>query len=99
MNLEIFANYGVLAHEYQTIYTCTAPHVHAAASDRVVVEIPDELIAGRNYLDILLIKIPGEAWPCPLPDMLASWGGRPCLIWYDGHTTHRKMLSVINGEK
>ena len=97
--MKFFANYGVLAHEYKIIYTCNGPHFHAVGSDRVIVEIPEELIAGRNYLGELLIKVPGEAWYCPLSELLGSWDGKPCLKWYNGPTTRRKMLSVINEEK
>lgn len=37
-----YANYGVLAHEKQVIFTATSKHPHADVSEEVEMELPED---------------------------------------------------------
>lgn len=96
MQVKIYANYGVLAHEYQTIYTYGVEHCHAVTSDIVTVDIPDDLISGENYTGDPLLKLPGTKFLWPLSEALSHYGNKPCLRWFDGYENHRIMLKICD---
>lgn len=100
MKTTIYANYGVLAHEYQTIYTVTAPHGHAKVSEQVIVEIPDDFKPYHNEAGEVVVNVPGMPWPYMLGEVLAAVDGElPGLRWYDGRKWHRVALEVIDGDR
>ena len=100
MKTTIYANYGVLAHEYQTVYTATAPHGHAKVSEPVIVEIPDDFKPYHNDTGEVVVNVPGIPWPYTLDEVLAAVNGeQPGLRWYDGHKEHRVALEIIYGDK
>ena len=98
MEVKIYANYGVLAHEKQTIYSCSCPHHQADYSEKVTVKIPDEL---NPYID-------KNGFVCIRPDnsyifvfnegILYSVNDKPVIRYSDmngkGHTV---TLTVIEG--
>lgn len=85
-----YANYGVLAHEKQVIFTVSAPHCHATVSDRVVITIPDDWeVAENNFGDVLIISPDGVSYLGD--DIISSYGDKPVLSWFDG-SEHRITL-------
>lgn len=97
MKATIYANYGVLAHEYQTIYTTNAPHCHATVSDKLEIEIPDEFHPYLNETEDIVITIPGMSWQYMLDEVIGCADGFPAICWYDGGKRHKTMLRVISG--
>lgn len=91
----IYANHGVLAHEYQTVYT-TAPHEHAVVFEKIAVEIPDSFEPYHNHLDEIVIRIPGLPWPYMLSEVLTTVKGKlPGMRWYDGRKGHTVALEIV----
>lgn len=97
MKATIYANYGVLAHEYQTIYTASAPHCHATVSDKLEIEIPEEFNPYLNDTEDIVITIPGMPWPYRLEEVIGDADGFPAICWYDGGKNHRVMLRIVSG--
>ena len=94
MKAQIYANYGCLAHEKEVVYT-TAPEATATCSEALTVEIPAELAPGLNCLDEVCVSVPGMPWVYPLAVVLGAYAGHPVVTWYDGKTTHRIVLDVV----
>lgn len=92
MKTTIYANYGVLAHEKQTIYT-TAPTDEAVHSEPVTVDIPDSFKPGKNALDMILVEIDGKNYL--LAEVLCHRDDKPCISWYDGAHSHYVTLPII----
>lgn len=92
MKTTIYANYGVLAHEKEVIYT-TAPTDYATVSEPITVEIPESFKPGKNALDMILVEIDGKNYL--LDEVLTNRGDDPCISWYDGREFHFVCLSVI----
>lgn len=84
MKTTIIASHGALGHEFFPIYTESAPVTDA--HETVTVDIPDELIAGRNEAGQLLLNLGGTTWL--LCEALTNASESPALRWYDGETTH-----------
>lgn len=97
MKVTIYANFGVLAHEYQIIYTATAPHRHAKVAEQVTVEIPDEYQPYETATGEVALSLPGMSWTYLLSEVLGSMDRLPAITWFDGQHTHRKMLRVAEG--
>lgn len=97
MKTTIFANYGVLAHEKQVIYTATAPHAHADAAEQVTVDIPEDYHPYETELCGVAVLLGQHKTPYLLNEALVTMqGNRPGLRWYEDGGEHRKMLAVIN---
>lgn len=98
MRTSVYANYGVLAHEYQTIYTANAPHCHATVSDKLEVEIPDEFDPYLNVNGAIVITVPGVQWKHTLDEVIGCMDSFPAICWYDGSKKYHKiMLRVVSG--
>lgn len=82
MEIKLYKNYGLLAHEKEPVYTYFI-HV-SAAHDLVTVDIPQ--ISGVNEYDEPLVSLDGRDYP--LYDVLATVDDAPALRWYDGQTYH-----------
>lgn len=94
MKAIIYANYGVLAHEYQTIYTVTAPHANATCHETCTVSIPDGYKPYETAHGDIALTIGNRDYL--LSEILASTKtGAPCLIWVDGGVTHRIVLRIV----
>lgn len=85
-----FANYGVLAHEKQTIFTISNPHGRATASEAVEITLPDGWEVGESVTEGQLIT--GPAGTYGADDIIDSWRDQPVLSWYDGQQEHRIAL-------
>lgn len=92
MKLRIYANYGVLAHEKQTVY---ATYRIGPCNKPVDVELLDDFDIRGNIYDNELVNVDGVDYL--LDDLLDAMPKteRPCLRWYDGYQYYRKELKVI----
>lgn len=93
MKTTIYANYGILAHEKQTIYT-TAPTDLATVSEPVTVEIPARFAPGLNGFDEVVLTIGNTDYL--LGEILSHQGNKPALRWYDGNAYHWALLNVVD---
>ena len=85
-----FANYGVFAHEKQTIFTISGKHPHATVSEEIEITLPDKWEISKNEFEELLIDTPdGKTYMAD--EIISSWGDEPVLSWYDGEN-HRITL-------
>lgn len=82
MEIKLYKNYGLLAHEKEPVYTYFIPV--SAAHDLVTVDIPQ--ISGVNEYDEPLVSLDGRDYP--LYDVLATVDDALVLRWYDGQTYH-----------
>lgn len=89
MKVEVYANYGVLAHEYTPIFTLNPI---SRPYDRLVVEIPDSTwdengeiwvkLPGYKGQNPQTLKI-GEQYPYTA-ELVAGKNDAPVLKWYAG---------------
>ena len=82
MEIKLYKNYGMLAHDKEPVYTYFIPV--AAAYDLVTVDIPQ--VSGMNEYDEPLVSLGGRDYP--LCDVLSTVDDALVLRWYDGHTYH-----------
>ena len=100
MKIPIYKSYGVLAHEYQPVYTWACPQ--SDVYDEIIVEVPN--VDGENCDGDPLVNL-GDGLVYPLRMVLGSWGDEPALIWYDGAVQRHKILKAYfckykdNGKK
>ena len=101
MRTAIYANYGVLASEYRTVYTVDAPHCHASVSEQLTVDIPDTFEPVRNALGEILLTVPGISQPCLLSELLDTTAGdAPCLRWFDAdYRSHTITIATVDGSE
>lgn len=92
--LKIYANYGVLAHEKETIYTAHAPEATAKVSKEVTVYVPEGFEACEGYLGNILINSDKLDFTYDLADILGSNDDKPCFTWFDGHKNNGVMLRI-----
>lgn len=86
-----YANYGVLSHEKQTIFTAGEKNTYAKVSEEIEITLPDGWTGSENQMGETLITSPnGEVYKAN--EILSSWGDNPVLSWYDGKTNHRITL-------
>ena len=74
MKITIYDNYGVLGAEKRGVYTLTPV---GDLYDTLTVEIPDELICGRNAADELLLELGGETYTL---GMVLCGDKSPCIM-------------------
>ena len=85
-----FANYGVLAHEKQIIFTISEKHPHATVSEEIEITLPEKWEVSENEFGELLIDTPeGNTYIANY--IISSWGDDPVLSWFDGEN-HRITL-------
>lgn len=92
MKTTIYANYGVLAHEKEVVYT-TAPTDYATVSEPITVEIPETFHPCENVIGQVLLTIDGSDYL--LDEVLTNRGDDPCISWYDGQEFHFVCPRVI----
>lgn len=83
MIVKIYANYGVLAHEKETVYT-TVPHEHATLSEPVLIDLPASVNPRENAAGEILVDLNGM--PYLLSEVLGGRKGDVALKWFDGKT-------------
>ena len=92
--MKIYKSYGVLAHEYQPVYTVDGPA--AEIYDVVNVTLPEGWEVDEGAFGGTLIVSPaGDTYIGN--DIISNWGDRPALIWYDNRLVmHRIVLSEFD---
>ena len=92
--MKIYKSYGVLAHEYQPVYTVDRP----AAEIYVVVNVtlPEGWeVAEGVFGDTLIISPDGETYIGN--EIISNLGDRPALIWCDNRQARHKILLSEQG--
>lgn len=89
MKIPIYKSYGVLAHEYQPVYTWACPK--SDVYDEIIVEVPN--VDGENCDGDPLVNL-GDGLVYPLRMVLGNWGDEPALVWYDGVVQRHKILKA-----
>lgn len=84
----VYENWGVLAHEYQPVYSVHVPATDAYKIVILTVDVPTWVSA----MDEPGVTIDGTDYL--LHEVLHNWGDAPALVWYDGHSTRRIMLNA-----
>ena len=86
--IEAYANYGVLAHEKQTLFS-PLPLEKAVLSEKVNIFIPEEevKILTKTEEDIFVQVPDGNMYP--LWGLLSNYKDESALQWYDGRKNHR----------
>lgn len=92
--LKIYANYGVLAYEKETIYTAYAPEATATVSEEVTVYVPEGFEVGQNALGNILVDSDKLDFTYDLNEILGSNDDKPCFTWFDGHKNNGVMLRI-----
>lgn len=82
MEIKLYKNYGLLAHEKEPVCTYFIPV--AAAHDLVTVDIPQ--VSGTNEYDEPLVSLGGRDYL--LYDVLVTVDDALVLRWYDGQDYH-----------
>ena len=83
MDVKIYDNYGVLAHEKQHVYT-TAPEATATVSEPFYIIIPDTLQPYVTEAGEIALILPDGFGPYLLAECLATnRDGMPVISWID----------------
>ena len=92
--MKIYKSYGVLAHEYQPVYTVDGPA--AEIYDVVNVTLPDGWEEAEGFFeDTLIVSPDGETYLAN--KILTNLGDRPALIWCDNRQARHKILLSEQG--
>ena len=87
--MKIYKSYGVLAHEYEPVYTVGKPA--SEIYDEVNVTLPDGWEEAEGVFgDILIVSPDGKTYLAN--NILTNWGDRPALIWCDNRQNRHKIL-------
>lgn len=81
MKMTIYGIYGTLAHEKRPVFTDVKPSGNTLYIAEEV-NIPDEIIAGKNEGGELILILGGTQYL--LHEALTNAGDAPVLRWYDG---------------
>lgn len=84
-----YANYGVLAHEKQVLFTAMYPADTATVSDKIEIELPEGFDCGYNAMQEPVITAP-NGLIYTANEILGSYADEPVMEWYDGQMDHRK---------
>ena len=82
MTTTIYANYAVLAHERQALFTATSP-ADSALSEAITVELPDECEPYETIMGTVALTLGGRLYH--LSEAIASRNDSPALRWWDEH--------------
>lgn len=88
VEMTIYANYGLLAHEKQTVYTLAQS---TNICDTVRVIIPN--VSGANVVDEPILNLDGQDYL--LSEVLTSVNDKPALRWVANGSHHTRMLTII----
>lgn len=91
MTIKGYANYGVLAHEYQILFTAYAPAAHSDYAEEVEYTIPEGWKTSENGAGDLLLTLDGKT-SYLVKELLSSWEDKPVFAWYDGEKRHQQEL-------
>lgn len=83
MDVMIYDNYGVLAHEKQHVYT-TAPEATAKVSEPFYIILPDAMQPYETAAGEIALSVPNGFNPYLLRELLSTArDGMPVLRWID----------------
>lgn len=88
VKMTIYENYGLLAHEKQTVYTLAQA---TNICDTVRVIIPN--VSGANVVDEPILNLDGQDYL--LSEVLTSVNDKPALRWVANGSHHTRMLTII----
>ena len=88
VEMTIYTNYGLLAHEKQTVYTLAQA---TNICDTVRVIIPN--VSGANVVDEPILNLDGQDYL--LSEVLTSVNDKPALRWVANGSHHTRMLTII----
>lgn len=92
---QIYASYGVLAHEYKPVYSVDRPA--SRAYDKIYVSLPEGWAWGENITGQTLIISPdGETYLAN--DILTNLGDKPALKWADNTIVLEKCREIHERE-
>ena len=92
--MKVYKSYGVLAHEYQPVYTADAPA--SEIYDEVNVTLPDGWEEAEGaFGDTLIVSPDGETYIGN--EIISNLGDRPALIWCDNRQARHKILLTEQG--
>ena len=69
--IEIYCNYGVLAHEKRNVYTYGAPEATATCWDKMTVKVPEEWELFQNEMGQVMASAPW-GWSYDINEVLAG---------------------------
>lgn len=84
-----YANYGVLAHEKQCLFTAERPI--AEANDKVEITLPEGWKTCEDITGGMLIESPDKK-TFPAGEILESKKDEPYLVWNDAKGWHSEKL-------
>lgn len=90
MKKKIYANYGVLNHEHKVVY---AVGIVTTTYDPLVVDIPAELIIGKNIIEEVLLNLGGSTYT--LNEALSATQDKPVLRWYQDGKCRTIPLEIV----
>ena len=93
MKTTIYANYGVLAHEKQMIYT-TSPETTAKFSEPVIVTIPEKFKPYETECSGIAVMLPDQSIPYLLSECLSGKNDKPILTWYDATSRSHSYIEL-----
>ena len=97
MDVKIYANYGVLAHEKQPVYT-TAPEATATVSEPFYIIIPDAMKPYVTEGGQIALILPDGFGPYLLAECLATGqDDMPVITWIDKNEERRVYLPGTYG--
>lgn len=89
MRTEIYANYGMIAHEGKPKYN---QYKLSDIADKITIDLPDDLNPTENEVGDILIKLSDTVYL--LNDVLeAGAEDKPILRWFDGFKFHARRLT------
>ena len=88
--MKMYATYGVIAHEYQPLFTLDAPAGNAY--DVFDLTLPEGWSFAENGASETLIVSPDGTTYLPR-EILTNWGDEPAFVWFDGHSDRRIILT------
>lgn len=92
----IYASYGVLAHEHETLWGM-APYEGACDADRVTVALPDGYSFYESVSDEPVVE-DSDGNVCLLAECLVKVAKNPRLTFPTGDTWHSVPLTVVSRE-
>lgn len=81
--IDLYASFGVLAHEYKPVYTFDAPV--SSAYDKYVLTVPDGWSIDRAESGDAVVTAPDGTTYTP-SEILTNRGDRPAFCWFDGQS-------------
>lgn len=91
MEVTIYANYGMLAHEKETVYSmCPATVVY----EELTVILPDEIYAGENHAGEILVDFDGSGCLYPFSRLLCNHNHNSPALVVPNLSVHIKYIDL-----